>query len=128
MRDAVAMQVGAADVEPCLGTPHVRTDAAEQAPKPRRVVHFHEVGNFVGREVVKHKTRRQHQSPRKRQRAAGRARAPPAHLVTNRNPSHVDAKTLRVTGDSSFKVALGFALEVVGDPPGNMTGMAGNTE
>src|SRR5258708_11046943 len=125
---AVAMQLGATDVEPGLGPLHVRTDAAEQAPKPHRVVHFHEVGNFVSGEVVEHKTRRQHQTPRKRQRTAGRARAPPAHLVPDRKPPHLDAKTVCVTRDRGFKVALGLALEIVGDPPGNMSGIARNAE
>src|SRR5258708_26708522 len=105
-RHAVAMQLGATHVEPSLGALHVRTDAAEQAPKPHRGVHFHEVGNFVGGEVVDHKTRRQHQTPRKRQRTAGRARAPPAHLVPDRKPPHLYAKTVCVTRDRGVKGPL----------------------
>ena len=122
------MQVGAVDVKPCLGAFHIGTYAGEQAPEPPLVVHFQEVGDLMGREIIEHVAWRQHQSPRERQRAGGGARAPSARLVADGNPPHRDTETVRVMRDSGFKIAFGFALEMVGYTPRNMFGMTGDTQ
>src|SRR5262245_25600821 len=66
---SVPMQLGAMGVEPGLGAVHVRANAAQDAPEPRRVAHLDEMRGLVGREVIEHMRRCQNQPPRERQRA-----------------------------------------------------------
>ena len=49
--DPVTMQVVAVGVEPALGAFDVVADAADDAPEPRRVVHFDEMSHFMGGEI-----------------------------------------------------------------------------
>jgi len=71
MRQAVAMQIRAVDVEPYLGPAHVGAHALHQLPELLRVVHLDEVRDLVGGEIVEHETRREHETPRERQHSGG---------------------------------------------------------
>src|SRR5256885_1158810 len=46
-RQAETMQVGAVHIEPHLGAIGIRTKPVHQPPKPRRVIHFDEMGHLV---------------------------------------------------------------------------------
>ena len=59
----VAMQVGAVRVKPGLGAAHLGADAFNQAPEAARMIHIDEMRDFMSREIVEDKRRRQNESP-----------------------------------------------------------------
>ena len=125
---SVAMQVRAVHVEPGLGALHVRTDATQDAPEPRRMVHFDEMGDLMGGQIVEHIARGQNQPPRKRQHTGRRARPPAARLVANRDAAKADAEFPGKMPDGDLEVALGLALEIIGDAARDVFGLAGDAQ
>jgi hypothetical protein len=72
-RGTVAMQIGPVVAQPALGLFQPRHRAGHELPEAWTVIHLDQMGNLVRGDVVEHMRGRQHQPPRKRQQAAGRA-------------------------------------------------------
>jgi len=60
---AIAMQIRAVDIEPCLGALVIRAQALHHTPELCRVVHLDEMCHFVRGEVIEHVVGRQNESP-----------------------------------------------------------------
>src|SRR5580692_5666758 len=84
--------------------------------------------DLVGGEIIEHVARREDEPPRERQRARGRARAPAARLVADRDSPHRHAEAIGIARDRGLEIALGLALEVVGDAPRHMVALARDTQ
>ena len=63
LQQAIAVQIGAMHVEPGLGARHIRANAIDQPPEPRRVIHLDEMRHFMRGEIIQHERRRQDQPP-----------------------------------------------------------------
>ena len=61
--NAVAMQVVAVGVEPGLGALDMIADPRNDPPEPGRMVHFDEMRDLMGGEIVQHVRRREDQPP-----------------------------------------------------------------
>src|SRR5579859_4572365 len=115
--DAVAVQIIAVGVEPGLSALDMAADPRDDLPELRRMVHFDEMGDLVGREIVQHIGRRENQPPGKRQRPGRGAGAPAARLVANGNPPDFYAQRLGVESGSLLQILARFALQIVVHPP-----------
>ena len=64
LRQPVAMQIAAVDVEPDFGALMIGTKALDQPPKPGGMIHLDEMRHFMSGEIVEHKARREDKPPR----------------------------------------------------------------
>ena len=63
------MQVDPVGREPGLRGLESRICLPDETPELIAVIHFLEMGDFVGSDIVEYKTRRKNETPRKRQNA-----------------------------------------------------------
>ena len=84
--------------------------------------------HLVSGQVVEHEGRRQDHPPREAQPAGGRARAPAAACVAQRDLDRPHAERGRVPQHCGVKVALRLALEEVEQPPVDVLLGAGDDE
>src|SRR5467141_3783235 len=122
------MQVVAVGIEPGLGALDMTADPCDDPPKPRRMIHFDEMGYLMGGKIVQHIGRREDQAPRERQRAGGGARTPAARLIADRQPLHPDAKRQGIGLRHLLQFLAHFPLQVIVDTPVDMLSGAGHAE
>jgi len=82
--------------QPPLGRFIFRADPLHFAPKPRRMVHFPQVHEFMEQNVILDKARGLDEPPIQRDRSAAGTGTPPGPLVAHRDPAHGQLVQFRI--------------------------------